>query len=210
VYINREKRREDMSLVKGKAMKKSVVLWVAMLVMLMSYNLVAMANDSPDVDYETDSAHILISAADTSIADIAALSEGDAPADVLKDKSLEGYSTLAVFSVTAIDDYDFSDVETTVIKGATITEDMDIQVRFLPDAGAWESIDYTVSGGTMSVQFEEEGHLAIFAKDEIAEEETSASYKKSPQTGDYLPFYILAGLAAAGVFAFSVRKIVKR
>jgi hypothetical protein len=210
MHIKREKRRDSMSQIKGRTLRRTAILWATVLAMLLSYNLAVFANDSPDTDYETDSSHILVSEADTSVEDIAELVEGEAPSEVLGDKTLQGYSTLAVFSVTAIDDYDFSTLETTNIKGATITDTMEIQVRFLPDEGSWKKIDYTVTNGIMSVQFESEGHLAIFAKDQVEEAQAEDTYKKSPQTGDYLPLYILAGLAAAGALAFSVRKLIKR
>jgi LPXTG-motif cell wall-anchored protein len=223
--MDREKRRDKMSLIKGKTVIKSVIVWITMIALLMGYRTLVMANDSPDVDYETDSAYILVSEADTSVADIAALVEGDSPVEVLGDDTLEGYSTLAVFSITAIGGYDFSTIETTVIKGATITEDMDIQVRFLPDGGSWEKINYTLSNGTIACKFEDEGNLAIFVKDEEDTEEVSTSdadgtssadsakadtYKKAPQTGDNLPIYVLVGLLSMGALAVSVRKLVKK
>ena len=170
----------------------------------------AFANNSPENDYETDSTHILISEADTTIADIDNLMLGDAPSEVLGDKSLDGYSTLAVFSVTAVNDYDYSEIETTKIRGAAITSDMTVQVRFLPDDGDWTKIPFSVESGVLLAEFPSDGQLAVFVKDDIDIPTAGVSQAgKAPQTGDRLPIYIFTGIVAAALVVVSVRKIRK-
>ncbi len=217
--------------------RKGMACVAALAVMLMSGTF-AFANNSPDDNYVTDSSHVLISEADTSIEDISNLMLGDSPAEVLGDSSLAGYSTLAVFSVTAIDDYDFQDAEMTEIRGASLTSDMTVQVRFLPTGGDWSNIKYTVSDDVLEVQFPSEGQIAIFVKDEIniadmtedattgktgsedvtteavstesvSTEEQKPDYVKAPQTGDALPLYIGMGVIALAAVAVSVKKIKK-
>ena len=164
----------------------------------------------------TDSTHILISEADTTIADIDNLMLGDAPSEVLGDKSLDGYSTLAVFSVTAVNDYDYSEIETTKIRGAAITSDMTVQVRFLPDDGDWTKIPFSVESGVLLAEFPSDGQLAVFVKDDIDipdddDPQTAGVSQagKAPQTGDRLPIYIFTGIVAAALVVVSVRKIRK-
>ena len=160
--------------------------------------------------------HILISEADTTIADIDNLMLGDAPSEVLGDKSLDGYSTLAVFSVTAVNDYDYSEIETTKIRGAAITSDMTVQVRFLPDDGDWTKIPFSVESGVLLAEFPSDGQLAVFVKDDIDipdddDPQTAGVSQagKAPQTGDRLPIYIFTGIVAAALVVVSVRKIRK-
>ena len=128
---------------KAASFKRKAAAWLAAVAITLGCGTTAFANNSPENDYETDSTHILISEADTTIADIDNLMLGDAPSEVLGDKSLDGYSTLAVFSVTAVNDYDYSEIETTKIRGAAITSDMTVQVRFLPDDGDWTKIPFS-------------------------------------------------------------------
>ena len=179
---------------KAASFKRKAAAWLAAVAITLGCGTTAFANNSPENDYETDSTHILISEADTTIADIDNLMLGDAPSEVLGDKSLDGYSTLAVFSVTAVNDYDYSEIETTKIRGAAITSDMTVQVRFLPS----------------------DGQLAVFVKDDIDipdddDPQTAGVSQagKAPQTGDRLPIYIFTGIVAAALVVVSVRKIRK-
>ena len=149
------------------------------------------------------------------------------PAGVLGDSTLKGFSTLAVFSVTAVDDYDFSNLEITKIRGAVITSDMTVQVRFLPTDGAWEKLSFEVVDGAVNVKLPSEGQLAIFVKDEVdikdddgdgnsmtkptTESGTDGNVDpgKAPQTGDRLPFYIVIGVMAIISAVVSFKKIRK-
>ena len=158
----------------------------------------------------------LAAVAITTIADIDNLMLGDAPSEVLGDKSLDGYSTLAVFSVTAVNDYDYSEIETTKIRGAAITSDMTVQVRFLPDDGDWTKIPFSVESGVLLAEFPSDGQLAVFVKDDIDipdddDPQTAGVSQagKAPQTGDRLPIYIFTGIVAAALVVVSVRKIRK-
>ena len=139
---------------KAASFKRKAAAWLAAVAITLGCGTTAFANNSPENDYETDSTHILISEADTTIADIDNLMLGDAPSEVLGDKSLDGYSTLAVFSVTAVNDYDYSEIETTKIRGAAITSDMTVQVRFLPDDGDWTKIPFSVESGVLRAECE--------------------------------------------------------
>ena len=78
---------------KAASFKRKVAAWLAAVAITLGCGTTAFANNSPENDYETDSTHILISEADTTIADIDNLMLGDAPSEVLGDKSLDGYST---------------------------------------------------------------------------------------------------------------------
>lgn len=182
------------------------------MIMTMAFSVTALANKSPDTVFETDSDNILISQADTSIPDVDALMFGDDPAVVLGDKSLEGFSTLAVFSVTALDGYDFSDIETTEIRGASITSDMNVQLRFLPTDGLWESIGFELADGALYVEFPSEGQLAIFVKEEIefgGEDDIINDPGVAPKTGDSLPVFVLMGVVAllgAGVSVYMLKR----
>lgn len=202
---------------KLNVMRSRILAMALALVMTVMYGTTAFANGSPDNGYETDSSNILVSEADTSIPDIYDLMMGEEPAKVLGDSALTGYSTLAVFSVTAIDDYDFSDIETTKIKGAAITADMDVQVRFLPTGGAWEKIECSVDNGVLLAKFPSEGQFAVFVKDDIDIDDgdqtpgdsNTADPGKAPQTGDALTIYIGIGVIALGALALSYKKIRK-
>ena len=196
---------------------KKIMAGAMALIMVAGFGTVALANESPDRDYETDSKHVLISEADTTIPDIEALMMGDAPADVLGDRSLEDYSTLALFSVAGVDDYDFSEIETTAIRGASINSDMEVQVRFLPTDGTWEKISYSVKNDELLIDFPSEGQLAVFVKDDIVPDDEDPDGDgstddrreagKAPQTGDRLPIYIAGCLMAIAVAGVSIRKI---
>lgn len=204
----------------GKRVVFVAIQLAVLMAMFQGTGIAALANGSPGSDFETDSSNILLSEPDTSIADIDALLMGGDPAEVVADSSLEGFSTLAVFSVTAVNDYDFSEIETTSIKGAAITADMTVQVRFLPTDGAWEKIDFDVVDGAVNVELPSEGQLAIFVKDYIVindedpdDDNGNAEGKndpgKAPQTGDRLPLYITiacVALAAAGVSHNKIRR----
>lgn len=204
----------------GKRAAFAAILLAVLLAMFPGSGIAALANESPDNDFVTDSSNILLTEPDTSIADIDALLMGSDPAEVVGDNSLKGFSTLAVFSVAAVDDYDFSEIETTSIKGASITADMTVQVRFLPTDGAWEKLDFDVIDGAVNVELPSEGQLAIFVKDDIViddedtdEDNGNADGKtdpgKAPQTGDRLPLYITiacVALAAAGVSYKKIRR----
>lgn len=201
---------------KAASFKRKAAAWLAAVAITLGCGTTAFANNSPENDYETDSTHILISEADTTIADIDNLMLGDAPSEVLGDKSLDGYSTLAVFSVTAVNDYDYSEIETTKIRGAAITSDMTVQVRFLPDDGDWTKIPFSVESGVLLAEFPSDGQLAVFVKDDIDipdddDPQTAGVSQagKAPQTGDRLPIYIFTGIVAATLVVVSVRKIRK-
>lgn len=207
--------------------RKRLAVYAMTMVMLLGFGITAMANESPDRDFETDSSHILLSEPDTSIEDIDDLVMGYDPAGVLGDSTLKGFSTLAVFSVTAVDDYDFSNLEITKIRGAVITSDMTVQVRFLPTDGAWEKLSFEVVDGAVNVKLPSEGQLAIFVKDEVdikdddgdgnsmtkptTESGTDGNVDpgKAPQTGDRLPFYIVIGVMAIISAVVSFKKIRK-
>lgn len=200
---------------------KRLCCCVLAMVLMLGLGTFAYANSSPDGDFVTDSSNILVTGPDTSIASVDKLMLGDSPAEVLKDASLEGYSTLAIFSVIAIDGYDFTEPENTRIMGAAITADMELQVRFLPDGGSWQRIDYEVEDGILEISFASEGQLAIFAKDDIdivddstedvantdKNEGTKDTAGKSPQTGDRFMLYICVGAAALAVAGFSYRRM---
>ncbi len=207
--------------------RKRLAVYAMTMVMLLGFGITAMANESPEHDFGTDSSHILLSEPDTSIEDIDDLVMGYDPAGVLGDSTLKGFSTLAVFSVTAVDDYDFSNLETTKIRGAAITSDMTVQVRFLPTDGAWEKLSFEVVDGAVNVKLPSEGQLAIFVKDEVdikdddgdgnsttkptTESGTDGNVDpgKAPQTGDRLPFYIVIGVMAIISAVVSFKKIRK-
>ena len=207
--------------------RKRLAVYAMTMVMLLGFGITAMANESPGIDFGTDSSHILLSEPDTSIEDIDDLVMGYDPAGVLGDSTLKGFSTLAVFSVTAVDDYDFSNLETTKIRGAAITSDMTVQVRFLPTDGAWEKLSFEVVDGAVNVKLPSEGQLAIFVKDEVditdddgdgnsttkptTESGTDGNVDpgKAPQTGDRLPFYIVIGVMAIISAVVSFKKIRK-
>ena len=207
--------------------RKRLAVYAMTMVMLLGFGITAMANESPDRDFVTDSSHILLSEPDTSIEDIDDLVMGYDPAGVLGDSTLKGFSTLAVFSVTAVDDYDFSNLEITKIRGAVITSDMTVQVRFLPTDGAWEKLSFEVVDGAVNVKLPSEGQLAIFVKDEVdikdddgdgnsmtkptTESGTDGNVDpgKAPQTGDRLPFYIVIGVMAIISAVVSFKKIRK-
>ena len=207
--------------------RKRLAVYAMTMVMLLGFGITAMANESPDRDFGTDSSHILLSEPDTSIEDIDDLVMGYDPAGVLGDSTLKGFSTLAVFSVTAVDDYDFSTLEITKIRGAVITSDMTVQVRFLPTDGAWEKLSFEVVDGAVNVKLPSEGQLAIFVKDEVdikdddgdgnsmtkptTESGTDGNVDpgKAPQTGDRLPFYIVIGVMAIISAVVSFKKIRK-
>ena len=192
---------------KAASFKRKAAAWLAAVAITLGCGTTAFANNSPENDYETDSTHILISEADTTIADIDNL--------MLGDKSLDGYSTLAVFSVTAVNDYDYSEIETTKIRGAAITSDMTVQVRFLPDDGDWTKIPFSVESGVLLAEFPSDGQLAVFVKDDIDipddDPQTAGVSQagKAPQTGDRLPIYIFTGIVAAALVVVSVRRIRK-
>lgn len=207
--------------------RKRLAVYAMTMVMLLGFGITAMANESPEHDFGTDSSHILLSEPDTSIEDIDDLVMGYDPAGVLGDSTLKGFSTLAVFSVTAVDDYDFSNLETTKIRGAAITSDMTVQVRFLTTDGAWEKLSFEVVDGAVNVKLPSEGQLAIFVKDEVdikdddgdgnsttkptTESGTDGNVDpgKAPQTGDRLPFYIVIGVMAIISAVVSFKKIRK-
>ena len=207
--------------------RKRLAVYAMTMVMLLGFGITAMANESPEHDFGTDSSHILLSEPDTSIEDIDDLVMGYDPAGVLGDSTLKGFSTLAVFSVTAVYDYDFSNLETTQIRGAAITSDMTVQVRFLPTDGAWEKLSFEVVDGAVNVKLPSEGQLAIFVKDEVdikdddgdgnsttkptTESGTDGNVDpgKAPQTGDRLPFYIVIGVMAIISAVVSFKKIRK-
>lgn len=220
-----------MSRKRGALSLRRVCACVMIFVLTAGFSVVAFANDSPDSTYATDSSNILVTAADESIDDIQSLLLGDLPSVVLGDSSLEGYSTLAVFSVSAINGYDFETPETTVIRGAAVSEDMTIQIRFLPTGGSWRKLGFSVADDALSVQFPSEGQLAIFALDDTEIEDEDATtekagptdgdtsgdntdgsnakdnYAKSPQTGDRLPIYIGIGVLAVAIAGVSLKKI---
>ena len=201
--------------------RKRLAVYAMTMVMLLGFGITAMANESPEHDFGTDSSHILLSEPDTSIEDIDDLVMGYDPAGVLGDSTLKGFSTLAVFSVTAVDDYDFSNLETTKIRGAAITSDMTVQVRFLPTDGAWEKLSFEVVDGAVNVKLPSEGQLAIDIKDDdgdgnsttkpTTESGTDGNVDpgKAPQTGDRLPFYIVIGVMAIISAVVSFKKIRK-
>lgn len=207
--------------------RKRLAVYAMTMVMLLGFGMTAMANESPNRDFGTDSLHILLSEPDTSIEDIDDLVMGYDPAGVLGDSTLKGFSTLAVFSVTAVDDYDFSNLETTKIRGAAITSDMTVQVRFLPTDGAWEKLSFEVVDGAVNVKLPSEGQLAIFVKDEVdikdddgdgnsttkptteSGTDDNVDLGKAPQTGDRLPFYIVIGVMAIISAVVSFKKIRK-
>jgi len=208
----------------GKGMALYVMVAAMLLAALPGFGITAKANQSPDSDYVTDSSKILLAEPDTSISDVEELMMGSDPAEILGDSSLKGYSTLAMFSVIAVDDYDFSELEATKVRGASITQDMEVQVRFLPTDGAWMKLDFEVVDGAVDVVIPSEGQLAIFVKDDVILDENDGDGNdnngknpddakndtgKAPQTGDRLPLYLAIGCVALASAAISWRKIKK-
>ena len=127
-----------------------------------------------------------------------------------------GCGTTAFANNSPENDYDYSEIETTKIRGAAITSDMTVQVRFLPDDGDWTKIPFSVESGVLLAEFPSDGQLAVFVKDDIDipdddDPQTAGVSQagKAPQTGDRLPIYIFTGIVAAALVVVSVRKIRK-
>lgn len=162
-------------------MKKISVLITA-LVMLFAVSITVYANSSPSADFSTDSTDILVADADASIPDIKKLLGGSLPKDVLGDETLDGYSTLGIFSVTAVGEYDFSEAVTTDIRTAGLTSDMTVKVRILDRTNRWSNVSHTVSDGVVSAVFKKEGQVAVFVLDSVDIEDTEEDTEDTEET----------------------------
>lgn len=211
-------------------MKRALII-ISAFVMLFSFSITVYANSSPTAEFSTDSTELLVSDADSSIPAIRQLLDGKPPKDVLKDDSLDGYSTLGVFSVTAVPGFDFTNEVTTDIKAAGLTEDMEVEVKLLDADSNWCDVSYSVSNGLVSAAFTKEGQVAVFVQESVDLDDTEAPTTEeategeevttespddydnpggSPQTGDNI--YIIFGLAfvaIAGV-CVSIKKMTKQ
>lgn len=206
-------------------MKKfSVVIMVLM--MLLAFSITVYANSSPTADFSTDSSDILVAEADTSIPAIKKLMSGSLPKDVVGDESLEGYSTLGIFSVTAVGDYDFSETITTDIRTAGLTSDMTIKVKLLDTSNKWSDVSTTISNGVASVVLRKEGQVAIFVLDSVditnpggdttepatqeqEGEKTQDDQKTggSPKTGDAIFLFGAVAFLSMGGILISLKKL---
>ncbi len=206
-------------------MKKfSVVSMVLM--MLLTFSITVYANSSPTADFSTDSSDILVAEADTSIPAIKKLMSGSLPKDVVGDESLEGYSTLGIFSVTAVGDYDFSETITTDIRTAGLTSDMTIKVKLLDTSNKWSDVSTTISNGVASVVLRKEGQVAIFVLDSVditnpdgdttepATQEQEGDKTQddqktggSPKTGDAIFLFGVMAFLSMGGILISLKKL---
>lgn len=206
-------------------MKKISVLITA-LVMLFAVSITVYANSSPTADFSTDSSDILVADADTSIPDIKKLLGGSLPKDVLGDESLDGYSTLGIFSVTAVGEYDFSESVTTDIRTAGLTSDMTVKVKILDKTNQWSNVSHTISNGVVSAVLKKEGQVAVFVRDSVDIDDTEGDTNEpttqgqteenpqeeekpggSPKTGDAILWFGTAAFFAMAGIVISLKKL---
>lgn len=206
-------------------MKKISVLITA-LVMLFAVSITVYANSSPTADFSTDSSDILVSDADASIPDIKKLLGGSLPKDVLGDETLDGYSTLGIFSVTAVGEYDFSESVTTDIRTAGLTSDMTVKVKILDKTNQWSNVSHTISNGVVSAVLKKEGQVAVFVLDSVDIEDTEEDTNEpttqgqteenpqdgkkpggSPKTGDAILWFGTAAFLAMAGIVISLKKL---
>ncbi|MGN0395377.1 MAG: hypothetical protein ACI4EF_08445 [Coprococcus sp.] len=214
---------------------KKLLLVITTMLMILAFSITVYANSSPTADFSTDSSDILVADADTSVPDVKKLLDGSLPKDVLGDESLEGYSTLGIFSVIAVDGYDFSNETVTDIKMAGLTSDMTVEVRMLDSSNEWSDISHTISDGMVSAVFKEEGQVAVFVlesvdmsdvdEDEDTTEETTTedlteedteqtvtddgngNNKRSPKTGDIIYLFVAVALFSSAGIAVALKKL---
>jgi len=206
-------------------MKKISVLITA-LVLLFAVSITVYANSSPTADFSTDSSDILVSDADASIPDIKKLLGGSLPKDVLGDETLDGYSTLGIFSVTAVGEYDFSESVTTDIRTAGLTSDMTVKVKILDKTNQWSNVSHTISNGVVSAVLKKEGQVAVFVLDSVDIEDTEEDTNEpttqgqteenpqdgkkpggSPKTGDAILWFGTAAFLAMAGIVISLKKL---
>ncbi|MBP3325864.1 MAG: hypothetical protein J6L77_05530 [Coprococcus sp.] len=206
-------------------MKKISVLITA-LVMLFAVSITVYANSSPTADFSTDSSDILVADADASIPDIKKLLGGSLPKDVLGDETLDGYSTLGIFSVTAVGEYDFSESVTTDIRTAGLTSDMTVKVKILDKTNQWSNVSHTISNGVVSAVLKKEGQVAVFVLDSVDIEDTEEDTNEpttqgqteenpqdgkkpggSPKTGDAILWFGTAAFLAMAGIVISLKKL---
>lgn len=206
-------------------MKKISVLITA-LVLLFAVSITVYANSSPTADFSTDSSDILVADADASIPDIKKLLGGSLPKDVLGDETLDGYSTLGIFSVTAVGEYDFSESVTTDIRTAGLTSDMTVKVKILDKTNQWSNVSHTISNGVVSAVLKKEGQVAVFVLDSVDIEDTEEDTNEpttqgqteenpqdgkkpggSPKTGDAILWFGTAAFLAMAGIVISLKKL---
>lgn len=205
---------------------KKISIVITVFIMLFAVSITVYANSSPTADFSTDSSDILVAEADTSIPAIKKLISGSLPKDVVGDESLDGYSTLGVFSVSAVGDYDFSETVATDIRTAGLTSDMTVKVKLLDTSNQWSDVSHTISNGVVSAVLRKEGQVAIFVLDSVditnpggdtteptTQEQTEdkpQDEKKlggSPKTGDAIFLFGAVAFLSMGGILISLKKL---